>query len=84
MRRLMPFCVLCMLAGLAPLVAGDLNFVRLAQSFPGWPGSFNGKQLRQLPLTDKESTFLQSFPGRIGRFTDGQREYIIRVDHSWR
>ena len=78
MRGLMPFCVLCMIAGLAPLVASNSNFVQQTQSFPGWPGSFNGKQLKQLPLTDRESLFLQYFPGGIGRFTDGQREIIIR------
>lgn len=78
MPRLMPFCVLCMVAGLAPLVAGNFNFVRQAQSFPGWPDNFDGKPLRQLPLTDRESLFLQYFPGSIGRFTDGQREYILR------
>jgi hypothetical protein len=74
-----------MLAGLAPLAAKNMNFVQLAQSFPGWPGSFNGEQLRQLPLSEKESLFLKSFPGRIGRFTDARREYIVRwVTHSTR
>lgn len=81
----MPFCILCMLAGIAPLATGKLNFVQQAQTFPGWPDSVNGKPLRQLPLTERESVFLKSFPGRIGRFTDGQREYILRwLTHATR
>ena len=78
MRRLMPFCVLCLVAGLAPLVTEKLNFVQQVQAFPGWPSNFDGKTLRQLPLTDRENLFLQYFPGSIGRFTDGRREYIFR------
>lgn len=78
MRSIMPFCILCMLAGLAPLSSGNSNFVQLAQTFPGWPGAFDGRPLRQLPLSDRESVFIKSFPGRIGRFTDGRREYIFR------
>lgn len=78
MPRLIPFCVLCLVAGLAPLVTEDLNFVQQAQAFPGWPDNFDGKRLRQLPLSDRENLFLQYFPGSIGRFTDGKREYILR------
>lgn len=46
--------------------------------FPGWPPSFEGRALAQLPLTELEERFSQGFPGRIARFTDGQRELIFR------
>jgi len=48
------------------------------QTFQQWPSEFQGAKLRQLPLTAKERGFSQNFPGKIGRFTDGSREMIIR------
>ncbi|WP_375772137.1 hypothetical protein NR798_15035 [Archangium gephyra] len=47
-------------------------------AFPGWPSTFEGRPLRELPLTEREERFGEGFPGRIGRFTDGQRELIVR------
>lgn len=78
MRRLMPFCILCLFAGLAPLVTEKINFIQQVQAFPGWPDNFDGRTLRQLPLSDRENLFLEYFPGSIGRFSDGRREYIFR------
>ncbi len=52
--------------------------VAVAQEAPAWPTAFQGKALSELPLTDKERAFAQGFPGRIGRFSDGEREIIIR------
>lgn len=46
--------------------------------FPGWPSTFEGRSLRELPLSEREVRFGAGFPGRIGRFTDGQRELIVR------
>jgi hypothetical protein len=46
--------------------------------FPGWPTTFEGKTLTPLALTEMEKTFASDFPGRIARFTDGERELIIR------
>jgi len=46
--------------------------------FPGWPTDLDGKALKELPLTEREQRFNSGFPGRIGRFTDGRREIIIR------
>jgi hypothetical protein len=47
-------------------------------TFPGWPTEFEGKTLTPLPLTELEKRFTTDFPGKIGRFTDGEREIIIR------
>ena len=46
--------------------------------FPGWPTQFEGKNLIPLPLNEMEKGFASDFPGRIARFTDGEREVIIR------
>jgi hypothetical protein len=34
--------------------------------------------LQALPLTALEARFQQDFPGRVGRFTDGRREVVLR------
>jgi exosortase/archaeosortase family protein len=46
--------------------------------FPGWPAVFEGHALRALPLTDVERRFEREFPGRLGRFTDGERTIVLR------
>ncbi|ADO68897.1 hypothetical protein [Stigmatella aurantiaca] len=46
--------------------------------FPGWPTTFEGQPLRELPLSEREQRFGAGFPGRIARFTDGRRELIFR------
>ena len=46
--------------------------------FPGWPAEYESRALIELPLTQKEAAFVRDFPGRVGRFTDGSREIIIR------
>src|SRR5262245_4519810 len=64
-------------AALAPLVTRSGGAVASAP-FPGWPGHYEGRALVELPLTAREAAFTQDFPGRVGRFSDGQREIIIR------
>jgi hypothetical protein len=49
-----------------------------AVAFPGWPSTFEGKTLMQLPLSEMEKQFASGFPGRIARFSDGEHEIIIR------
>jgi exosortase/archaeosortase family protein len=48
------------------------------EGFPGWPVTFEGRTLTALPLTPQETRFEKSFPGRIGRFTDGERTIVLR------
>src|SRR5262245_44139007 len=66
-------------AGLAPLLAhtGDAA-VSTAKSSPGWPTHYEGQVLTELPLTPREMSFVREFPGRVGRFSDGRREIIMR------
>jgi hypothetical protein len=76
-KSIVTFLIACLLAALAPLASpGPAPVVTTA--FPGWPATFEGRPLRALELTDIERRFAQSFPGRIGRFSDGRREIVMR------
>jgi hypothetical protein len=81
MRRLNARIAALLLAGaaaaLAPLVERS-NGATAGAPFPGWPAEYEGRALVELPLTPREAAFVQDFPGRVGRFTDGRREIIIR------
>ena len=66
-------------AGLAPLVKGTGDRALAAdRDFPGWPTRYEGRELTQLALTQREDAFVRDFPGKVGRFSDGRREIIIR------
>ncbi|HRF11048.1 MAG TPA: archaeosortase/exosortase family protein [Candidatus Accumulibacter phosphatis] len=73
-----PTQLICLLAALAPLAHGVGSAAPAAVPFPGWPIRFEGRPLTALPLTPLEDRLQQDFPGRVGRFTDGQREIILR------
>jgi len=45
---------------------------------PAWPGHFQGRVLTQLGLTEREESFLRGFPGAVARFTDGERDVVLR------
>ncbi|MDP3543445.1 MAG: hypothetical protein Q8T11_13330 [Elusimicrobiota bacterium] len=47
-------------------------------AFPGWPSDFEDHPLKPLPLTERESGYVRDFPGRVGRFSDGKREVVVR------
>jgi len=64
-------------AALAPLVVRS-NGAAVGAPFPGWPTHYEARALVELPLTQRETAFVQDFPGRVGRFSDGRREIIIR------
>jgi hypothetical protein len=72
------FGLLCAGAALAPLIDGAPRAAAVADAFPGWPASFEGRALTRLPLSAMEERFGQNFPGRVGRFSDGRREIILR------
>ena len=46
--------------------------------FPGWPVEVIGQSLSKEPLKDRDRRFAEGFPGKIARFTDGHRQYIVR------
>jgi hypothetical protein len=69
---------LCAAWGLAQAVQGR----SLATLTPGtsmeWPSQWDGAPLRPLALSDVEQRFAQSFPGHIGRLTDGRQTLVLR------
>jgi hypothetical protein len=71
------FALACAFSALAPWIPNS-PVAAAADGFPGWPASFEGRALTRLPLTAIEERFGQNFPGRVGRFSDGQREVILR------
>lgn len=79
MRRRLWFAYACMLAALAPLAAGIWKPpAASSDAFPGWPATFENRTLTPLPLSRIEERFAKDFPGRVGRFSDGEREVIMR------
>jgi hypothetical protein len=78
MRHTGLFLIVCLIAGLAPFWPVEESRGGASISFPGWPKDMAGVPLRELPLSPQEEAFAKSFPGCIGRFTDGESEYVIR------
>src|SRR5262245_8451285 len=72
------FLLSSVLLATAPLWSAPREREPVEALFPGWPSTFEGRSLRELPLSEREERFGAGFPGRIARFTDGQRELIIR------
>jgi hypothetical protein len=73
------FFLACGIAFMAPftLTTKSLPYGRVSD-FREFPTEFDGRPLRDLGLSEREQGFLVDFPGQIGRFTDGNREIIIR------
>lgn len=65
-------------AALAPFAARRAPAEIATSSFPGWPAEFAGRPLRPLPLSERETGFVRGFPGRVGRFSDGESEVVVR------
>ena len=73
------FLAAALVAAMSPLLARGGDAASAANTnFPGWPATYEDRALTQLPLTSREAAFVRDFPGRVGRFSDGRREIIIR------
>ncbi len=67
------------ISGASPfLVARDVEPGDAAEVPPAWPATYDGRTLTFLPLSPREHTFAEGFPGRMARFTDGSRELVVR------
>ena len=75
-RFQLPFLVACALIALVPMRSPSAT--PPPAGFPGWPADFATQTLQELPLSEQERRFATEFPGRIGRFTDGKREIVMR------
>jgi len=78
-RNSLFYIIACAMAAFVPFLSAHSEQPSAnAVVFPGWPNQLDGKTLTPLPLTELEQRFMSDFPGRIGRFTDGEREIVIR------
>ena len=83
MRAVGLYLGLCALAAAAPLVPRPSRADSAANTAPfAWPRQLDGRALTELPLTGRDRRFAEDFPGRIGRFSDGTREIILRFTTS--
>ena len=71
------FAMACLIAAAMPLLDTS-SPAPVTADFPGWPTRYEGKLLQSLPLTALERRFAENFPGRVGRFSDGEREIVMR------
>ncbi|MEQ1642407.1 MAG: hypothetical protein ABL959_03050 [Pyrinomonadaceae bacterium] len=72
------FIITCVLAFLAPFAVNEKPRSSDKPASNNFPAEFEGRELRDLGLSESEQFFLLDFPGQIGRFSDGNREIIIR------
>lgn len=78
------FAAACLIAAAVPLLSVR-PAPRFDSDFPGWPTHYEGVALQPLPLTSLEQRFAADFPGRVGRFSDGRREIVMRwISHETR
>jgi hypothetical protein len=72
------FLVIATLASATSPLLATSHSAPTSTAVPGWPATHDGRTLTALPLTAREQSFADGFPGRIARFTDGRREIILR------
>lgn len=80
-RSYVCYIIACVIALWTPLLNWRFEtpgYTKPVTPFPGWSSTFAGKPVTQLPLNEMEKTFASDFPGRIMRFSDGEREIIVR------
>jgi hypothetical protein len=79
MNKLDALLIACAAAFLTPMLSsGGPNEHPPEAEGPRWPTHFQGRPLEEIPLDERERRRLSVFPGAIARFTDGQREILMR------
>lgn len=71
------FVICCCAAAAIPLLPQREPARAPAAAFPGWPAEMEGRPIRPL-ASDRDVPWSDGLPGRVGRFTDGEREIVIR------
>lgn len=72
------FIIACIFAACAVFLFPSKHALNNQSVFENWPQNYEGQSLTLLPLSAKEQQFSKGFPGKIGRFSDGRREIIMR------
>jgi hypothetical protein len=78
MKSVHTFLAVSLLAALLPFLPTGRSRADTQHAFPGWMDQWDGEALRPLPLSEREKRFSAGFPGKVARFTDGRRQYVIR------
>ena len=74
---LLLLCAMCAVAPLLFIYRGDADRdTRVSSAM--WPETWRGRKLAPLELTTREQVFLSGFPGAVRRFSDGERELVMR------
>jgi len=73
------FLCVNILAGVLPWAAGSAPDSADIKTTLPFPEHFEGRELIELPLAPRELRFSNGFPGEMKRFTDGERELLIRT-----
>lgn len=67
------------LAAVAPLLGSHPgNAHAVAAMLPAWPHEFEGRPLTPVALTLEQGRLLRDFPGSAARFSDGERDILMR------
>lgn len=72
------FLITCLAAFLAPFAFSTRQPIPPDVNLVEFPNEFEGRPLKNIGLSSREEVFFRDFPGQIGRFSDGEREIIIR------
>ena len=78
MRAIHLFVAACVIAGVVPFIPTGSFSKSPDLIFPGWPTHFQGRPLREIPLSEREKRFEKGFPGRMAKFSDGRRVIVMR------
>jgi hypothetical protein len=79
MRSLAWYLLVLVLTAGVPLAAPAPRTTGIeAQAFPGWPALQAGPALPELALSEAERGFAESFPGKIAKFGDSRRTFVVR------
>lgn len=70
--------IISIFALIVPFYSNNKNIIKTVQTAKTFPNELEGRDLIQLDLTEREQFFLNDFPGEVRRFTDGNREIIVR------
>lgn len=70
--------VLLAIAAALPLARPESRASAALPELPDFPARIEGRALSPCAPSELEAPFLARFPGRVGRFTDGERLWILR------
>jgi hypothetical protein len=78
MRNAIIFVCACVLAAAIPWLKTSPAHQQISFNFPGWTTALDVREMQELSHSEGELRFEKDFPGRIGKFSDGEKEYAVR------